>query len=190
MKNANKRIPADGKKVKPESYKLPDKPSKGEPPDMPVFGELPEPSPREKAAERAELQKKLKAKQPAATPIEAKKKVNQPSATPMSRPFDADYTGPVRPRSPMVASPKTTPMPTPMPTTPPRPMPMQQLGTVPSANAMPMAPQPVGGAPAMKRGGSVRNKPAAKFSSGGSTNKTSSRGDGIAQRGKTKGRYI
>ena len=60
---------------------------------------------------------------------------------------------------------------------------------VPPANAMPMAPTP-GGAPAMKRGGSVRNKPAAKFSSGGSTSKASSRGDGIAQRGKTKGRYI
>ena len=60
---------------------------------------------------------------------------------------------------------------------------------VPPANARPMAPTP-GGAPAMKRGGSVRNKPAAKFSSGGSTSKASSRGDGIAQRGKTKGRYI
>jgi flagellar motor protein MotB len=44
--------------------------------------------------------------------------------------------------------------------------------------------------PAMKRGGSVRSKPVAKFSSSGSTNRTSSRGDGIAQRGKTKGRYI
>jgi hypothetical protein len=67
---------------------------------------------------------------------------------------------------------------------------MPQPGTVPPANAMPMAPSPAGGAFAMKRGGSVRSKPAAKFSSGGSTSKTSSRGDGIAQRGKTKGRYI
>ena len=67
---------------------------------------------------------------------------------------------------------------------------MPQPGTVPPANAMPMAPPTAGGAPAMKRGGSVRSKPAAKFSSGGSTKKTSSRGDGIAQRGKTKGRYI
>ena len=92
-----------------------------------------------------------------------------------------------------------------------------QPGTVPPANAMPMAPSNPGGAssglgsggpggpssglgsgaqlgsqniPAMKRGGKVRNKPAAKFSSGGSTSKASSRGDGIAQRGKTKGRYI
>jgi hypothetical protein len=67
---------------------------------------------------------------------------------------------------------------------------MPQPGAVPPANARPMAPPPVGGAPAMKRGGAVRNKPAAKFSSGGSTSKASSRGDGIAQRGKTKGRYI
>ena len=43
---------------------------------------------------------------------------------------------------------------------------------------------------AMKRGGKVRDKSEAKFSSGGSTSKASSRGDGIAQRGKTKGRYI
>ena len=67
---------------------------------------------------------------------------------------------------------------------------MPQPGTAPPANAMPMAPPTAGGAPAMKRGGSVRNKPAAKFSSSGSTSKTSSRGDGIAQRGKTKGRMI
>jgi hypothetical protein len=67
---------------------------------------------------------------------------------------------------------------------------MPQPGTVPPANAIPMAPSPAGGAFAMKRGGSVRSKPAVKFSSSGSTNKTSSRGDGIAQRGKTKGRYI
>jgi hypothetical protein len=40
----------------------------------------------------------------------------------------------------------------------------------------------------MRRGGSVKNKPEAKFSSGGSVSKASSRGDGIAQRGKTKGR--
>lgn len=66
---------------------------------------------------------------------------------------------------------------------------MPPLNMVPPANARPMAPTP-GGAPAMKRGGSVRNKPSAKFSSGGSTSKASSRGDGIAQRGKTKGRYI
>ena len=43
----------------------------------------------------------------------------------------------------------------------------------------------------MKRGGAVKAKaPVKKMSSGGSTSKASSRGDGIAQRGKTKGRYI
>jgi hypothetical protein len=41
-----------------------------------------------------------------------------------------------------------------------------------------------------KKGGKVKSKPAAKYSSGGSTSKASSRGDGIAQRGKTKGRMI
>jgi hypothetical protein len=63
---------------------------------------------------------------------------------------------------------------------------MPQLGG--SSNMM--SSSPAGGVPAMKRGGSVRSKPAAKFSSSGSTSKISSRGDGIAQRGKTKGRYI
>jgi len=46
----------------------------------------------------------------------------------------------------------------------------------------------VGGSPpGMKRGGAVRNKPQTKFSSGGSVGSTSRRGDGIAQRGKTRG---
>jgi hypothetical protein len=40
----------------------------------------------------------------------------------------------------------------------------------------------------MKRGGAVRNKPQTKFASGGSVGSASKRGDGIAQRGKTKGR--
>jgi hypothetical protein len=40
----------------------------------------------------------------------------------------------------------------------------------------------------MKRGGAVRGKSETKYSSGGSTSKASSRGDGIAQRGKTKGK--
>jgi len=43
-------------------------------------------------------------------------------------------------------------------------------------------------APGMKRGGAVRSKPQTKFASGGSVGGASRRGDGIAQRGKTKGR--
>jgi hypothetical protein len=40
-----------------------------------------------------------------------------------------------------------------------------------------------------KRGGSVKKKPEVKkMASGGSTSKASSRGDGIAQRGKTRGK--
>jgi len=40
----------------------------------------------------------------------------------------------------------------------------------------------------MKRGGAVRKKMQTKFASGGSVGGASRRGDGIAQRGKTKGR--
>ena len=39
-----------------------------------------------------------------------------------------------------------------------------------------------------KKGGAVRSKPQTKFASGGSVGGASRRGDGIAQRGKTKGR--
>ena len=46
---------------------------------------------------------------------------------------------------------------------------------------------PMGTSPGMKRGGAVRSKPQTKFSSGGSVGSTSRRGDGIAQRGKTRG---
>lgn len=123
------------------------------------------------------------------------------------------------PMAPMPLKPDTAPMPekpypvtgnngnlaSKLPTGMMTPQPTVQPGTVPPANAIPMAPSNPGGPssglgrtaqlgsqniPLMKRGGKVRNKPAAKFSSGGSTSKASSRGDGIAQRGKTKGRYI
>lgn len=123
------------------------------------------------------------------------------------------------PMAPMPLKPGTAPMPekpypvtgnngnlaSKLPTGMMTPQPVVQPGTVPPANAVPMAPSNPGGPssglgrtaqlgsqniPLMKRGGKVRNKPAAKFSSGGSTSKASSRGDGIAQRGKTKGRYI
>lgn len=45
-------------------------------------------------------------------------------------------------------------------------------------------------APAMKRGGSVKGQSKSGFSYGGSLAKASKRGDGIAQRGKTKGRMV
>ena len=72
------------------------------------------------------------------------------------------------------------------------------IGQMPQANklqeaqmtSMQKMPQPNTVSPAMKRGGKVRGKTEAKFSSGGPASKASSRGDGIAQRGKTKGRYI
>lgn len=56
-----------------------------------------------------------------------------------------------------------------------------------AVNKMPM-PENVIKPFGMKRGGAVRNKPQTKFASGGSVSSASKRGDGIAQRGKTKGR--
>jgi hypothetical protein len=45
--------------------------------------------------------------------------------------------------------------------------------------------------PAMKKGGAVKAKaPVKKMASGGAVSSTSKRGDGIAQRGKTKGRMV
>jgi hypothetical protein len=91
----------------------------------------------------------------------------------------------------------------------PAPAPMQTgaplsagMGNAPMGNAPMATPAPMGagagmGQPAtmvqpapamMRRGGSVKNKQTAKFSSSGAVSKASSRGDGIAQRGKTKGR--
>lgn len=46
------------------------------------------------------------------------------------------------------------------------------------------------GSGGFKRGGKIKSKSSVGYSSGGSTSKASSRGDGIAQRGKTKGRVI
>ena len=58
----------------------------------------------------------------------------------------------------------------------------------PQVNVQPNPALGGGMGPGMKRGGKVRDKGQARFASGGSVSKTSSRGDGIAQRGKTKGR--
>jgi hypothetical protein len=52
-------------------------------------------------------------------------------------------------------------------------------------------PQIGGSIDMMYRGPAPQAKPGQiAYKKGGSTSKTSSRGDGIAQRGKTKGRYI
>jgi len=102
-------------------------------------------------------------------------------------------TGGGRP-APMPARPMPTrPMPTPQ-VAPQRPMPAPQVMPTPQAAPMGAAQAASMGAQAapnpmtMKRGGAVK-----KMASGGMTSKVSSaskRGDGIAQRGKTKGRYI
>jgi hypothetical protein len=46
------------------------------------------------------------------------------------------------------------------------------------------------GGPNFKKGGKTRAKPMQKFASGGSISSASKRGDGIAQKGKTKGRIV
>jgi hypothetical protein len=88
---------------------------------------------------------------------------------------EATGTGPSMPDRPQVNVRPTLPYPMP---------------DRPQVNVQPTPPMGGGMGSGMKRGGSVRKKTEAKFSSGGSTSKASSRGDGIAQRGKTKGRYI
>lgn len=63
--------------------------------------------------------------------------------------------------------------------------------TEPTRPSMPTGPvinRPMPRPAGMKSGGKVSDKAEAKYSSGGSTGKASSRADGIAQRGKTKGR--
>ena len=147
-----------------------------------------------------------------APPIEVRPTVDLKPKTPPPpvKPTPRVITDPVRPTTPMPV-PKTPPPPVrsdiltkvnpnsnfqgdtrvPNLNTIGAPMPSGGGGMpAPGTENMPMAPSPTGGAFGMKRGGSVRNKPATKFSSGGSVSKASSRGDGIAQRGKTRGKYI
>ena len=60
---------------------------------------------------------------------------------------------------------------------------------MPSPGGAPMTtPKAPSQSMAMRKGGAVRSKPQTKFASGGSVSSASKRGDGIAQRGKTKGR--
>jgi hypothetical protein len=60
---------------------------------------------------------------------------------------------------------------------------------MPSPGGAPMTiPKAPSQSMAMRKGGAVRSKPQTKFASGGSVGSASKRGDGIAQRGKTKGR--
>ena len=186
------------------------RPKTGKPgPEMPVMGRLPAPSSKKKAEQQKKLDAKIKANQPALKPalgVLPSKPANAPmeqveidkankiTAIPQTKMPQANTV----PNAQMAAMQK---MPQPN-TAPPSNMSvvpnLKGTGFSVGPNGMPqlggssnmMSSSPAGGVPAMKRGGSVRSKPAAKFSSGGSTKKTLSRGDGIAQRGKTKGRYI
>jgi hypothetical protein len=96
-------------------------------------------------------------------------KLPQASLTPAQQNAMASQLG-LSPSNPNMGMPKSNPNGT------QKPMPMGKPGMA--------SPTP----PGMKRGGAVRSKPQTKFASGGSVGSASRRGDGIAQRGKTKGR--
>lgn len=175
------------------------RPKSGEPgPFMPVMGGMPELSPAEKAANKKELDAKIKAHQPAAKPKPAPAPTREAASlprVPAVRKFDIQ---PAK-RAPVPMEQVEIDKANKLAAMPQSKMP--QPGTMPQANIKPQAqmaaaqkmPQPgtmPQAAPAMKRGGKVRDKSSEKFSSGGSTGQASKRGDGIAQRGKTKGRYI
>jgi hypothetical protein len=130
--------------------------------------------------------------------------------TPSARPVPKPTTGIPDLDTPMLLAPPPTPgydMPPPMA---PAPRPFNMGNDLPPIRSSP-TPEPgynmpsamPGGKPggalmtipkapsqsmAMRKGGAVRSKPQTKFASGGSVGGASRRGDGIAQRGKTKGR--
>jgi hypothetical protein len=189
-------------------------------PEMPVMGRLPAPSSKEKAEQQKKLDAKIKANQPAAKPMPMPFKPDYtdpvmprspmvvPPRTgvlpskPANAPMEQVEIDKQKAQAEMLAKQNYAPNPgvgkptspgmggpTPVPKTPPPPVQSQpsHTGNIKSIPKTP--PAPVKPAFAMKRGGAVKNKPA-KYSSGGSVSKASSRGDGIAQRGKTKGRYI
>lgn len=85
------------------------------------------------------------------------------------------------------STPKPMPMPTPTPKPTPAPAPQPMPRPTPTTMGGRVNPM---GAPAKTATGPglAQNIPAMK--KGGSVSKASSRGDGIAQRGKTKGRYL
>jgi len=155
-------------------------------PEMPTFG-TPSISPAEKAKQAADLAAKIKANTPSPAP---------PSRT-ANRPFFQNQRPPIQPPMqprPPVRDPKL--IVDPAPPTPPRPVqlprPPVQIPVSETGPGMlpPTPPRPIEStvnAP-MKKGGKVKSS---SYKSGGNVSTASSasrRGDGIAQRGKTKGR--
>ena len=67
-------------------------------------------------------------------------------------------------------------------------LPMQSIKSLGQAN--PQLATPIGGAEARALGWGMKKGGAVKIKSGGKANNASKRGDGIAQRGKTKGRLV
>lgn len=100
----------------------------------------------------------------------------------MPPPKPVPIAPPVTPIAPKPIAPPVTPTGPSTPSTPTTPQqPAYGGGTGQSGMGMGMA----GG---FKKGGSVRNKPQTKSSSSSPVSKASKRGDGIAQRGKTRGK--
>ena len=158
-----------GKPILPQKQVMPPKPGitpKILPPMEPV--EIAKREAQAKAAAMAAAMPKME-------PVEIAKQEAQAKAAAMPK---IDKSPPLIPKGPPS-------MPTPpMPKGPPG-IPMPPSNPRPGNVTIPAKPTP--GA-AMKRGGAVRSKPQTKFASGGSVSSASKRGDGIAQRGKTRGR--
>jgi hypothetical protein len=133
---------------------------------------------------------KLGAKNQAMSPQEMDQRAMDSAKAQQAKPIAGPAPAPMQTGTPLSAGMSNAPMGNaPMGNTP--------MGNAPMATPAPMGAGAGMGQPAtmiqpapamMRRGGSVKNKQTAKFSSGGSVSKASSRGDGIAQRGKTKGR--
>ena len=133
---------------------------------------------------------KAKAAMAKAEQMNSKKPLPAPTLSPvMPKPQPKTIVDPVRPMPVTGVKPITGGMSqTPRPTTGPAPAPMATPVTI-RGRVNPMGGNPTGGmnqAPAMKKGGAVQ-KPA-KYASSGSVSSASKRADGIATKGKTKGR--
>lgn len=140
---------------------------------MPRMGGEPKISDEEKAAHEKKLAEKIKANTPQptqpTTPQPTKPTTPQPTRSFLSR--ATTPTPPAKP-TPRVVGPSPMPKPMPQPTQPTKPTKPISLVGMPKTSRPEMPPPSM----AMKKGGSV--------------SKASSRADGIAKKGKTKGRYI
>ena len=166
----------------------------GPAPEMPVVGGTPNVSPSDKAKYAAEIARKTPQIVPSTRRIQEQPQASTQSQANVMRDYYASrqraaqaQPTPTKPIAPPVTpiAPKIITKPIAPPVTPIAPKiitdPVQPTPSTSTGPSTPMV-------PSMKRGGAVRSKPQTKFASGGSVGSASRRGDGIAQRGKTKGR--